>query len=327
MAVKDAPGAPELVEPPRSQWIKDTFGDETLQALQVASLTKPLIILRGEPGVGKSHLAVRMLDDDARERTCIVPVSATWRGREDLLGYVNPVTGRFEATPFTRFLIRAERAWKDGDRRAWLAVFEEFNLSQPEHWLADILVVSQFQDALDRRLSLGGHGIGDDEGRVSVMLSPAVRFLGTINTDHTTRPLSPRILDRAAIVNLTLEPRAALEVAHIELDAEQLSAIESLDRRIRRKGASFSVRSALSLRTCLSRREALGLDSWSALDLVLEQEVLSKVRLLARDPLDEEAMENLNEWSQEDGSRLRRCAVLIEEWKEALASGRDVIQA
>jgi len=316
----------ELVEPAQAQWIEQTYGSETLHAIRTAALTKPLVILRGDPGVGKSHLAVRLLDDETRERTCIVPVSATWRGREDLLGYVNPVTGAFEDTPFTRFLAAAAAAWDAGDRRTRVVVFEEFNLSQPEHWLSDILVVSQFDHALDRRILLGGKSDGDAP-TPPVVLSPAVRFVATINSDHTTRPLSPRVLDRSAIVNLSLEPRKALQLAGVELDDEQVRAIETLDGIIRRKGASFSVRSALSLHTCLSQREALKLDPWVAVDVILQQEVLTKVRLLAHDPVDDEIMQRLDEWSQEEGSRLSRCPVLIEEWKEMLDSGRDVVQA
>ncbi|MCA8954543.1 MAG: hypothetical protein KDC87_00635, partial [Planctomycetes bacterium] len=316
-----------VIEPVRMDWIRNTYGAGTLQALSAAFLTKPLVILRGDPGVGKSHLAVRLLDDEPRHRTCVVAVGATWRGREDLLGYVNPVSNAFSATPFTRFLVAAERAWAQGDRRPRLVVFEEFNISQPEHWLADLLVVTQFDAEVDRRIELGGTGNAELGGVTSVCLTPAVHFLATINTDHTTRPLSPRVLDRSAIVSLTLDPREALAAAEVELSEDLLGAISRLHSHLQRKGASFSVRAALSLRACLAARESLGLDAWGALDLVLEQEVLSKVRLLARDPIDEELLEQLDDWSQDEGSSLTRCSVLIEGWKERLATGQDVIQA
>lgn len=318
---------PQLIEAGQAGWIRGEYGAETLQALRTASLSKPFVILRGDPGVGKSHLAVRLLDDPKRERTCIVPVSATWRGREDLLGYVNPISGDFEATEFTRFLAEAERAWAAGDRRAWLVIFEEFNLSQPEHWLADVLAVSQFEDPLDRRIHLGGKGIEGLDGRRSVTLSPGLSFLATVNTDHTTRPLSPRVLDRSAMVSLTLDPRQALRMKRLSLDDEQVRAIETLHVLTRLKGAAFSVRTASSLSTCLENEAALECDSWSVIDLVLSQELLSKIRLLARDPIDEDLMESLNRWSLEEGGRLGRCSLLIEQWKDLLAQGQDVIQA
>ena len=77
-------------------------------------------------------------------------------------------------------------------------------------------------------------------------LSPAVRFVATMNNDHTTRPLSARVIDRAAVVDLTLEPRTAVAHAGLELTEDQILAIADLEFPLRPKGATFSIRSALS---------------------------------------------------------------------------------
>jgi len=123
------------------------------------SLTKNILILTGNPGVGKSSLAIDLIDD--QERKLIVPVGSTWRGREDLLGYVNPISNEFEPTDFTRFLCKAETAWRKNDKRTFMIIFEEFNLSQPEYWFADILVRSQYSDEQEklRMIELGGKSI------------------------------------------------------------------------------------------------------------------------------------------------------------------------
>jgi len=324
----DSDRVPPLIEPHREPWILDTHGRETLLALKIAARTKHLLILRGNPGVGKSHLAVRLLDDPERERTLVVPVAATWRGREDLLGYVNPIHNEFEPTPFTLFLTRAADAWRSGDRRPRLVVFEEFNLSQPEHWLSDILSIAQYDLEADRKLRLGGSKIrGMEEGSTEVFLSPALYCVGTINSDHTTRPLSPRVLDRAAVVHLTLDPSEALSRAGLELREEQTLAIAGLDHLLSPRGASFSIRTAKSLKECLADTPLEGPEDWEALDVVLVQEVLSKVRLMARNPIDENLVQELKKWSEAHGSHLRRCSSLIAEWSEALESGTDVVQA
>ena len=101
-------------EPTGRQILEDQFGTQLIDALSVAFITKSLVILTGAPGAGKSWIASRLLDDDARDRTVIVPVASTWRGREDLLGYVNPINGSFEATEFTHFLCRAQDTWEIG---------------------------------------------------------------------------------------------------------------------------------------------------------------------------------------------------------------------
>jgi MoxR-like ATPase len=337
-AAKPAPSAksvqlpaslrPPLVEEPNRAWIRETHGRENLHALMLGSQTKQLIVLRGAPGVGKSHLALRLLDDPKRERTLRVPVSATWRGPEDLLGYVNPVDHRFEATSFTQFLIDAEKAWETKkDRRARLVIFEEFNLSSPEHWFSELMVTLEAEDPTDRVWRIPGQGLRNLPNKHELMLSPALHFVATINTDHTVHPLSPRLLDRAAVITLELEPRKALSQVGLELEEDQVLALLDLDDTLRAKGISFSIRSAISLARAMNSREELGLDTWAVLDLVLRQEILGRVRLHARDPFDEEVRKQLARWNTDHAKSLPLCSDLLQSWDELLSTGCDIIQA
>lgn len=321
-ATKPATAQAEVLSPEVALRIRDTHGEDLLLDLRIALATRDLVVLRGEPGVGKSYLALRLLDDPERERTLVVPVSATWRGREDLLGYVNPLDGRFVKTPFTRFLEFAANAWREGDRAPRLVIFEEFNLSQPEHWFADVLAVSQYEREADRIVQLAGTGSAQD---AHVFLSPALRFIGTVNSDHTTRSLSPRVLDRAAVIHLALTPKQALARIDLALEAPLVNAISGLDFRLRRRGASFSIRTARSLQSCLNAK--LVAEPAEALDLVLSQQVLSKVRLAAHDPADSRLLEELEQWCEEQQAGLRRCVTVISEWRELLDAGLDVVQA
>ena len=309
--------------------IKNAYGQDILDSITTVSLTKNILILTGNPGVGKSTLAIDLTDDT--ERKLIVSVGSTWRGREDLLGYVNPISNEFEPTEFTKFLCKAEAAWRKNDRRTYLVIFEEFNLSQPEYWFADILVRSQYPDDQEklRTLDLGGKGIRGMSGNTSkVFITPAVRFVATINNDHTTLSLSPRVLDRASIVELSFEARNILERVRLYLEEPQIMAIEELDALLKYKGAMFSLRAAESLKRCIDFLEQLDLNTtWDALDIVLMQQVLTKVRLMVGDPSNDSLMQGLEDWSESYGKHLRKCASLINSWSEALKDGRDIIQA
>lgn len=306
------------------------YGPRLLSALQVATLTKTLLIITGSPGVGKSWLASRLINDMARERSEIVPVSSTWRGREDLLGYVNPVNGEFEPTSFTRFLRRAEQAWDSGDRRTWLIVFEEFNLSQPEHWLSDLLVRLEYdpERRADRTIALGGTKIAGEESTSfpEVFLPPNLILIATLNNDHTVRPLSPRVLDRAALIEISATGRVALQRVGIEVSKDIEEVVEELNDLLEVRGVAFSVRSARSL---MRATQSLGADkTMSILDHVLVQEVLSKVRLMAGDPRDEQLLARLREWGERPAcDELMLCRERISVWDESLQAGRDVFQA
>ncbi|MEK7990427.1 MAG: hypothetical protein VSS52_005425 [Thiotrichaceae bacterium] len=309
--------------------IKNAYGQDILNSITTVSLTKNILILTGNPGVGKSTLAIDLMDDN--ERKLIVSVGSTWRGREDLLGYVNPISNEFEPTEFTKFLCKAEAAWRKNDRRTYLVIFEEFNLSQPEYWFADILVRSQYPDDQEklRTLDLGGKGVRGMSGNTSkLFITPAIRFVATINNDHTTLSLSPRVLDRASIVELSFEARNILERVRLYLEEPQIMAVEELDALLKYKGAMFSLRAAESLKRCIDFLDQLDLNNtWDALDIVLVQQVLTKVRLMVGDPSNDSLMQGLEDWSESYGKHLRKCASLINSWSEALKDGRDIIQA
>ncbi|WP_353571442.1 hypothetical protein [Candidatus Albibeggiatoa sp. nov. BB20] len=331
------PKSPELLPPTFplvekdsiKEKIKNAYGQDISDSITTVSLTKNILILTGNPGVGKSTLAIDLTDDT--ERKLIVSVGSTWRGREDLLGYVNPISNEFEPTEFTKFLCKAEAAWRKNDRRTYLVIFEEFNLSQPEYWFADILVRSQYPDDQEklRTLDLGGKGIRGMSGTASkVFITPAVRFVATINNDHTTLSLSPRVLDRASIVELSFEARNILERVRLYLEEPQIMAVEELDALLKYKGAMFSLRAAESLKRCIDFLDQLDLNNtWDALDIVLMQQVLTKVRLMVGDPSNDSLMQGLEDWSESYGKHLRKCASLINSWSEALKDGRDIIQA
>ncbi|MCK5719932.1 MAG: hypothetical protein KAH84_08320 [Thiomargarita sp.] len=307
--------------------IKTLYSKEILDAVLIVSLTKNILILTGSPGVGKSSLAIELIED--QERKLVVPVGSTWRSREDLLGYINPINNEFEPTDFTRFLHKAEMAWRKNDKRTFMIIFEEFNLSQPEYWFADILVRSQYSDEQNklRMIELGGKSIrGLNTTGSKVFISPALRFVATINNDHTTLSLSPRVLDRASIIELSLEPRTILEKLKLnELNEQQIMSIEELDALLKYRNGMFSLRAADSLKRCV---ENLDIDNiWNSLDMILIQQVLSKVRLMVGDPANDNLMQGLEDWSENYGKNLRKCASIINNWSEALKDGRDVIQA
>lgn len=311
--------------------LEEEYGTHVVRQIRFASLTKKLIVLSGSPGTGKSRLALNFVDDISRERTIIIPVASTWKGREDLLGYVNPINGHFEPTAFTQFLYRSEKAWDSGIKLPYIVIFEEFNLSQPEHWFSDVLVRCEYpmQSRKDRTIDLGGQSVaGFPDLSPSIFLSPNLFFVATVNSDHTTRALSPRVLDRASLIEISIEPRVALKRARVELAESQIIAIERLNEAIQSKGISFSIRSALSLKMLIDQLPFLDAKIEHIIDTILLQEVLSKIRLFADDPHDSDIMSNLKEWGDSDVvSDFPLCTRQILRWSENIDLGLDISQA
>lgn len=307
-----------LFEESRAAAIEEVYGRETLTALRTASATQPLVILRGAPGVGKSRQALEFIDDPARQRTLIVPVSASWRGRNDLLGYLNRGRNQFEPSRFTNFLRAAEKAWHAGDYSTRIVVFENFDLNPPENWLSEVLLRAAYplDRVMDRTFDLPGDSVrgwsGDDP--THVFLSPAVRFVATLDDPVRTEALSPRLLDKAAVVRLAVRPSEALKLTGVELDEEMMGAIEALDSCTRSLCAAFNFSTAHSLKTCLDGQDGMSQGAWEALDRVLCQELLSKLELMDPGELEVQTLTALSHWIDARGAQLTHCAELIQGW-------------
>lgn len=158
-----------------------------------------LTIFAGAPGSGKTSACTLIADALGlvkAERFLPVSVERGWTSKRDFIGYWNPLTKRFESADSARY--EAVRMMDVEARRGmatapYFMLLDEANLSPMEYYWADFMNVSDERGNL-AFLSLGG----DTRCRIPDHL----RFLATINNDFTTEALSPRLLDRAAIVTL-----------------------------------------------------------------------------------------------------------------------------
>ncbi|KPV50144.1 GTPase, partial [Kouleothrix aurantiaca] len=89
------------------------IADSLIRAYHVALQTKPLVILPGISGTGKTRLtrlyadAVLPAPSPGNDHYLLVAVQPDWHNARDLLGYYNALTNKFHPTPFLRFLLRA----------------------------------------------------------------------------------------------------------------------------------------------------------------------------------------------------------------------------
>ena len=102
--------------------------------------------------------------------------------------------------------------------------------------------------------------------------------------------------------------------------------IDELDGILQTRNAGFSIRSADSMAKCIKR---YGDDTAiQVLDVVLAQEVLTKIRLHAGEESDLQFVEALAEWGSKPGREsLRLSRGMFHAWRQTLNDGRDVFQA
>lgn len=174
------------------------FINEKLALRFVASLlTKPFVILTGLSGSGKSKLAqaFSIWLCESEKQFCIIPVGADWTNREPLLGFPNALeTGKY-VKPDNRVLDLIIEA-KDNAEKPYFLILDEMNLSHVERYFADFLsVMESHQDIF---LHAGSESWSDVPANVS--LPKNLFIIGTVNIDETTYMFSPKVLDRANVI-------------------------------------------------------------------------------------------------------------------------------
>jgi hypothetical protein len=141
--------------------------------------------------------------------TCFIPVKSNWTDSTELFGYYNPLTGKYVMTQLLRFMLRAA----DNPSIPFFLILDEMNLSRVEHYFSDFLSCIESRTALaDGSVEQEGinlHASSDsletedsefDEISSTIEIPLNFYVTGTVNIDDTTHMFSPKVLDRANVI-------------------------------------------------------------------------------------------------------------------------------
>jgi len=190
------------------------FGDEILTHYALSLQTKPLVILTGISGTGKTKIAQVFADymcqglsmEEKAKRIAFIPVRPDWMDNRGLLGYYNPLTEKYQATVLLRLLLEAAKEGNEG--QPFFVILDEMNLAKVEYYFSDFLSLLESRTqgkATGEPLRLHDQTrvVTTDDGLVipSQMDIPGkVYFTGTVNVDESTYMFSPKVLDRANVI-------------------------------------------------------------------------------------------------------------------------------
>ncbi|MBU3820276.1 MAG: hypothetical protein H9864_07915 [Candidatus Faecalibacterium intestinavium] len=172
-----------------------------------------LTVFSGDPGCGKTSicnifgeaLGLNKIADmiecpaDSKEmvgRYVAVSVERGWTSKRDFVGYYNPLSKTFDKS--NRRIYDALHQL-DTEKQAgilklpYIILLDEANLSPMEYYWSDFMNICD---------DLGPHSkvnLGED---YVFGVPETLHFVATINNDHTTETLSPRLIDRAWIITL-----------------------------------------------------------------------------------------------------------------------------
>jgi hypothetical protein len=245
---------------------------------------KHFAILTGISGTGKTLLAkayaYAVLGHSGlnfpSDNFHLIPVRPDWTEPAQLLGFMDAISGSYQRTRFTEALLQAHRQ----PTRPIFVCLDEMNLAQPEHYFADIL--SSMEAGGELRLHSGGP---DKSVPPTIPWPENLYITGTVNMDETTRTLSPKVLDRANVLDMS-----AVDVGGFcqnlkgrdpslqpVLESDMVPQLERLAAILAPHGLHFGNRVIEEIARYLTFSKAHGVLP-AALDVQIEQKILTKLR-------------------------------------------------
>lgn len=215
---------------------RPNYSKNTIVNIAICMTQGFLTVFSGEPGCGKTSicnimgeaLGLNKISDlvdcpengkESVDRYIAVSVERGWTSKRDFVGYYNPLSKTFDKS--NRRIYDALYQL-DAEKRIgvlnlpYIILLDEANLSPMEYYWSDFMNI---YDGAQSQVNLGeNHIFGIPE---------TLRFVATINNDHTTENLSPRLIDRAWVITLpqlTLRDYSS-SVSETNIPAEMIEVI------------------------------------------------------------------------------------------------------
>lgn len=151
--------------------------------------------------------------------TLLVPVGADWTDNTKILGYFNPLanngTGDFIKSEVLNFIELA----KDNPKIPFFLILDEMNLSHVERYFSDFLSAMESGKPILLYKKPENCESAVDE---TITLPKNLFVTGTVNIDETTYMFSPKVLDRANVIEFTPEKDDVLKIFRQKPDTQEI---------------------------------------------------------------------------------------------------------
>lgn len=210
------------------EYINETgllYSPSLIKRFAFSLMAKRFLILSGLAGSGKTQLALafaKALVEDKEKQMCVVSVGADWTNREPLLGYPNALKAGEYIKPENGVLdLLIEANKPQNANKPFFLILDEMNMSYVERYFADFLSAMESHEpiALWKECGNESESCGNDVPE-RISLPNNLFIIGTINVDETTYMFSPKVLDRANVIEFKISTEEMAEflggIGHID---------------------------------------------------------------------------------------------------------------
>lgn len=247
------------------------LSEQTIRRYHLSLQTRGFVVLSGLSGSGKTWLATRYGEVVGAE-TLLVAVAPNWTTNEDLLGYFDPLAKTYRHTSFSQFLIAAAQEYQDAEAqgrtpRPFHLILDEMNLARVEYYFAKFLSAMEVR----ARNDTAELDLSETE---KALLTPNLKFIGTVNIDETTHGFADKVYDRAQLIEIQVE-RSEI-IAHLAGRPYSEAVMSVWD--IMLPVAPFAYRVLDEMTTYVDAAIAIDRPWQEALDEQILQKVLPKIK-------------------------------------------------
>lgn len=181
------------------------YDGDLIKRFAFSLMSKKFLILSGLAGSGKTQLALAFADAliESNKQKCVVSVGADWTNREPLLGFPNALQEGSYVTPESHVLdLLIESNKPENAHKPFFLILDEMNMSYVERYFADFLSAMESKEPI----SLWNGSQKSDVPKI-ISLPNNLFIIGTINVDETTYMFSPKVLDRANVIEFKISEK------------------------------------------------------------------------------------------------------------------------
>lgn len=142
---------------------------------------------------------------------CFISVRSDWTDASAMFGYYNLVDQKYHLTPLVIFILKAQ----ENPDLPFFLILDEMNLAKVEHYFSDFLSCLESRHVGDDgklqqepiRLYTSSRWSDTNDDYFDVVppelpIPPNLFVTGTVNIDESTYMFSPKVLDRANVIEL-----------------------------------------------------------------------------------------------------------------------------
>lgn len=285
------------------------YTDNLIKRFAFSLMAKRFLILSGLAGSGKTQLALAFANAliSDKKQLCVVSVGADWTNREPLLGFPNALKDDEYVCPESGVLdLLIEANKEENKEKPYFLILDEMNMSYVERYFADFLSVMESGEGISLWKGSENHPVPP-----TISLPKNLFIIGTINVDETTYMFSPKVLDRANVIEFkilsdemekflkemknvdrcSINGKAAgmgadfvnlANVKELDKDDEAVNTLQNFFKELKKVNAEFGYRTATEIFRYIAQAKKNDdtkdkLTSYDILDAAIIQKLLPKL--------------------------------------------------